>query len=103
VFIPLGQETSPNCCCFQEKVHRPQHPAYSAFAHSPGFALVDFFLFWRVKEELTDHSLGKDRLKEALIGVIRTFISDLFATAIRRCFECRKNSIQIDVGYTRKS
>jgi hypothetical protein len=58
VFFPLGQETSPHCCCFQEKVCGPQHPAYSAFAHSPGFALVDF-LFWMVKKGLMDLSLGR--------------------------------------------
>jgi hypothetical protein len=36
---------------------------------------VDFFLFWRVKEELTDLSQGRDSLKETLVGVIRTFTS----------------------------
>jgi hypothetical protein len=66
---------------FQEKVHRPQHTAYSAFAYSPSFALVDFFLYWRVKEELRDLSLGKDNLKETLVGVIRTFTIEKFATA----------------------
>ncbi len=76
VFFPLGQETSPHCCCFQEKVHWQQHPAFSAFAYSPGFALVDFFLFWRVKEELMNLSLGRHNLKETLVGVIRTFTND---------------------------
>jgi hypothetical protein len=37
---------------------------------------VDFYLFWRLKEELTDLSLGKDSLKETLVGVIRTFTSE---------------------------
>jgi hypothetical protein len=50
--------------------------AFSAFAYSPGFALVDFFLFWRVKEELMDLSLGRHSLKETLVGVIRTFTND---------------------------
>ncbi len=59
-------------------------------------------MFWRVKEELTDLSLGKDSLKETLVGVIRTFTSEKFATA-RRCFECREKCIRIDIGYKRKS
>jgi hypothetical protein len=37
---------------------------------------VDFFLFWRVKEELMDLSLGRDSLKDTLVGVIGTFCSD---------------------------
>jgi hypothetical protein len=37
---------------------------------------VDFFLLWRVNEELPDLSLGKDSLKETLVGVIRTFTSE---------------------------
>jgi hypothetical protein len=37
---------------------------------------VDFFLFWRVKEELTDLSLGKDSLKETLVGAMGTFTSE---------------------------
>jgi hypothetical protein len=64
---------------------------------------VDFFLFWRVKEELTDLSLGKDSLKETLVGVISTFTSEKFATATRRYFECREKCIRIDIGYKRKS
>jgi hypothetical protein len=64
---------------------------------------VDFFSFWRVKEELTDLSLGKDSLKETFVGVIRTFTSEKFATATRRCFECRERCIRIDIGYKRKS
>jgi hypothetical protein len=35
-----------------------------------------FFLFWRVKEELMDLSLGADSLKESLVAVIRTFTGD---------------------------
>jgi hypothetical protein len=64
---------------------------------------VDFFLFWRVKEELTDLSLGKDSLKETLVGVIRTFTSEKFAMVTRQCFECREKCIRIDIGYKRKS
>jgi hypothetical protein len=64
---------------------------------------VDLFLFWRVKEELTDLPLGKDNLKETLVGVIRTFTSEKFTTATRRCFECWENCIQIDIGYKKKS
>jgi hypothetical protein len=56
-----------------------------------------------VKEELTDLSLGKDILKETFVGVIRTFTSEKFATATRRCFECRERCIRIDIGYKRKS
>jgi hypothetical protein len=56
-----------------------------------------------VKEELTDLSLGKDSLKETLVGVIRTFTSEKFAMATRQCFECREKCIQIDIGYKRKS
>jgi hypothetical protein len=54
---------------------------------------VDFFLFLRVKEELTDLSLGKDNLKETLVGVIRTFTSEKFPMANRRCFECWEKCI----------
>jgi hypothetical protein len=68
VCFPLGQGTSPHCYCFQEKVRRPQLPAYPAFPYSPGFALAVFFLFWRAKEEMMDLSLGSDRLKETLVG-----------------------------------
>jgi hypothetical protein len=64
---------------------------------------VDFFLFWTVKEGLTDLSLGNDNLKETLVGVIRTFTSEKFTTATRRCFECREKCIRIDIGYKKKS
>jgi hypothetical protein len=64
---------------------------------------VDFFLFWRVKEELTDLSLGKDNLKETLVGVIRTFTRAELTTATRWCFECWEKCIQIDIGYKKKS
>ncbi len=60
-------------------------------------------MFWRVKEELTDLSLGKDSLKETLVGVIRTFTTEKFATATRQCFECQEKCIQIDIGFKRKS
>ncbi len=60
-------------------------------------------MFWRVKEELTDLSLGKDSLEETLVGVIRTSTSEKFATATRRCFECWEKCIRIDIGYKRKS
>jgi hypothetical protein len=46
-----------------------------------------------VKEELTDLSLGKDSLKETMVGVIRTCTSEKFATATRRCFESREKCI----------
>ncbi len=60
-------------------------------------------MFWRVKKELTDDSLGKDSLKETLVGVIRTFTSEKFTMATRQCFECREKCIQIDIGYKKKS
>jgi hypothetical protein len=46
----LRVRSDPFCSVSQRILH-PQHPAYSAFAYSPGFALVDFFWFGRVKEE----------------------------------------------------
>ncbi len=59
-------------------------------------------MFWRVKEDLTDLSLGKDSLKETLVGVIRTFTSKKFTTATRQCFECWEKCIRIDIGTRRK-
>jgi hypothetical protein len=56
-----------------------------------------------VKEELTGLSLGKDSLKETLVGVIRTFTSEKFTTATRQCFECWEKCIRIDIGYKKKS
>ncbi len=40
---------------------------------------------------------------ETLVRVIRTFTSEKFATATRRCFECWEKCIWIDIGYKRKS
>jgi hypothetical protein len=50
-----------------------------------------------------NHSLDKDSLKETFVGIIRTFTTDKFATAIRLYFECYEKCIQIVVGYTGKS
>jgi hypothetical protein len=45
---------------------------------------VDFFLFWRVKEELTGNSLDKDSLMEIWAGVTMTITAEEFATASRQ-------------------
>jgi hypothetical protein len=46
--------------------------------------VVDFFLFWRAKEELLGLSMYKDSLKETFVGFIRAIAADEFATAIKR-------------------
>jgi hypothetical protein len=56
---------------------------------------VDLFLFWRVKEELTDLSLGKDSFKETLVGVIRTFTSEKFAAATRNVLNAGKSAFEL--------
>jgi hypothetical protein len=57
--------------------------ASPAVAYSTGFAPADFFLFWRVKEELMGLYMDKDSLNETCVGFIRTIAADEFATAIK--------------------
>ena len=50
----------------------------------PDLAPADFFLLWRVKEELACLSLDQHSLKNALEGVTRSMASEEFATAFQR-------------------
>ncbi len=71
VFFSTGTRHQSLLCCFQKKgVCQPQHTASLASAYSPGFALANFFLFWRVNKELMDLSLGRDSLKVTLVDVM---------------------------------
>ena len=52
--------------------------------YSSDLAPADFFLLWRVKEELACLSLDQHSLKNALEGVTRSMASEEFATAFQR-------------------
>jgi histone-lysine N-methyltransferase SETMAR len=68
-------------------IQRLEHPPYS-----PDLAPADFFLFWRVKEELAGRSLDEGTLKKTWEGVTRNNAAEEFATAFRwwyeRCEKC---------------
>jgi [histone H3]-lysine36 N-dimethyltransferase SETMAR len=75
-----------------------EHPPYS-----PDLAPADFFLFRRVKEELSGLTLSQESLKKTWEGVIRTIADEEFAVAFRRWYERCQKCIRIGGGYVEKS
>ena len=75
-----------------------EHPPYS-----PDLAPADFFLFRRVKEELSGLTLSQESLKKTWEGVIRTIADEEFAFAFRRWYERCQKCIHIGGGYVEKS
>jgi hypothetical protein len=77
------------------QVHVLKHPL-------PDLAPADYYLFWRVKEELSGIQLTLESLKNTWVGVIRSIGVAKFATAFRcwldRCNKC----IQRIEGYVNK-
>jgi hypothetical protein len=65
--------------------------------------LADFFLFRRMKEELTGVTLDHSTLKKKWEGVTRSISADEFATDFWRWFERCQNCIEISGGYVKKS
>jgi hypothetical protein len=53
-------------------------------SYSPDLALVDFFLFRKVKKQLACLYLTQESLKSAWEGVTHTIAKDKFATAFWR-------------------
>jgi histone-lysine N-methyltransferase SETMAR len=53
-----------------------RHPPYS-----PDLAPADFFLFWRVKEQLVGLTLDQNMIKKTWEGVTRAIAPEEFATA----------------------
>jgi hypothetical protein len=65
---------------------------------------VDFFLFWKVKEQLAGLHLIQESLKSPWEGVMHTITKDEFATAFRRKYECSEKCIWgIQGKYLKKS
>jgi hypothetical protein len=70
--------------------------------YSPDLALVDYFLFRRVKEELAGLRLTPGTLKNTWEGVVRSIGVDEFAAAFRRWLDWCNKCIRLIGGYIEK-
>jgi [histone H3]-lysine36 N-dimethyltransferase SETMAR len=98
VVVPLGQCAGPHCCEGEGVVRRLNHPPYS-----PDLAPADFFLFPKVKEQLSGLQLDQDSLKQTWEGVTKSIAKEEFAAAFRRCYERCKKCVRIGGDYVEKS
>ena len=71
--------------------------------YSPDLAPADFFLFPKVKEQLSGLTLTQDSLKTTWEGVTRSIHREEFAAAFRRWYERCQKCIQIGGGYVEKT
>jgi hypothetical protein len=74
------------------------HPPYS---HD--LAPADFFLFFKLKKELADHTMTQEEFKNEWEGVLREVSKDDFAKAFVRWSECCEKYICINGSYVEKS
>jgi hypothetical protein len=68
----------------------------------PDLACADFFLFPRVKEQLSGISLNQETLKKNWEGVMQTIAVEEFAPAFLSWLECCEKCIQIGGDYVKK-
>jgi [histone H3]-lysine36 N-dimethyltransferase SETMAR len=79
-------------------IWRLNHPPYL-----PDLAPMDFFLFPKVKEQLSGLHLDQDSLKTTWEGVTKIIAKEEFAAAFRRWYKRCKKCVRIGGDYVEKS
>jgi hypothetical protein len=69
----------------------------------PDLAPTDFFLFWRVKEQLMGLTLDQNTIKKTWEGVMRAIATEEFATAFWRWYERCQKCVEISCDFVKKS